>query len=271
MAVRERGRVDPLIIGGMPRSGTTLLRLLCNDHPQMRVTNEFGNYGFIGNSFPIYLARSVKRILEINGRSRIIGKYGRRSANNLGNLRAVTIHLLRLARKGRGRVTLSALVEDAVRSVPEAIVVGDKMPQYIFMMDRFVQMPGLRRLVIYRDCRDVTSSFLIMARTKWRHRLWIRDKNTAEKIALWWVDAIEIMERHAEHLFTIRYEDLVGNTQSELHRLADWLGVERSGFDARLVSDAAVGKYRQGLTAEELDDVLRVAGPTLKRLKYSLD
>ena len=264
------GRANPIIIAGVPRSGTTMLRRLCNNHPQMRVTNEFSNFAFLGDSLPVYAARAGKRILEINGASRIIGKYGTRRTNYLGNVQAVTAHLLRLARMGVGRITLSAIVEEARKSDPDALVVGDKMPQYIFIMDRLVSVPGLRRIVIYRDCRDVTSSFLQMVRTKWRHRIWVRELDTAEKIALRWVRGIEIMERYSQDLFTIRYEDLVREPESRLQRLAEWLGVDPSGFKAKWVSDSAVGKYRQGLTARELDDVMRVAGTTLERLRYPL-
>jgi hypothetical protein len=182
-----------------------------------------------------------------------------------------TMHLLRLARQGRGQVTLSALVA-AHKYDSDTRVVGDKLPQYIFMMDRLVELtPGLCRLIIYRDCRDVTSSYLLMTRTKWSDRPWIHATDTAEKIARNWVHAIEIMERHVADLFVIRYEDLVGDPQSELRRLAEWLDVDPRGFNARRVSDSSVGKYRQGLTDRELDDVLQVAGPALKRLKYSLE
>ena len=267
----EVRRATPIVIAGIPRSGTTLLRRLCNNHPQMRVTNEFFNFAFVGDFLPVYAARAGKRILEINGASRIIGGYGTRTTNYLGNVQAVTAHLLRLARRGIGRVTLSAIVEEAREAAPNTRVVGDKMPPYLFIMDELVLVPGLKRVVIYRDCRDVTSSFLLMARTRWRHRLWVREWNTAEKIALKWVSGIEIMERFIQKLFAIRYEDLVGKPESELLRLAEWLGVDPSGFDTQQVSDSAVGKYRQGLTARELDDVLRVAGPTLERLKYRLD
>lgn len=259
-----------MIIGGMPRSGTTLLRRLCDGHPRMRVTYEFGNYGFIGDPFPLYAARAVNRVLEKNGRSQFTGKKDRRMTNYLGNVRDVGLHLIRLALEGSARVTLQAVVEEARRRDPEARIVGDKTPHYIFVMDRLVALPGLLRVVIYRDCRDVTSSYLHSARTKWRRRRWIHETDTAEKIARRWVHAIEIMERHAEHLFVIRYEELVRRPRSELERLAGWLRVEPSGFDARMVSDSSVGKYRQGLRAQELDDVLEVAGPTLARLNYPL-
>jgi hypothetical protein len=179
--------------------------------------------------------------------------------------------LLRLARHGSGPVDLSALVAVARKTHPEARVVGDKFPRYIFELDRFVELPELLRLVIYRDCRDVTSSYLRRIRTDWKRRRWASDMDTAEKIARRWVLAIEIMERHADHLLMIRYEDLVGSPRSELQRLAEWLDVDPLDFDGTMVFNSSVGKYKQALTDRELEDVLSVAGPTLERLKYPLD
>lgn len=274
-------RVRSLIIAGMPRSGTTLLQRLCHHHPQMQVTKEFGNFGFVGESYSSYMKRTVNRIRDINGRWGIVGTPGQvptaftekvrfRGANHVTNVVVATRHLLRLARCARGQVTLASLMA-AEKKDPDTRVVGDKLPQYIFAMDRLVELTGLCRLVIYRDCRDVTSSYLLMTRTKWSDRPWIHGTNTAEKIARTWVHAIEIMERHAAKLFIIRYEDLVRDPLSELHRVAEWLEVDPSGFHPGMVSDSSVGKYRQGLTDRELDDVLRFAGPTLKRLNYPVE
>lgn len=271
----------PLIITGMARSGTTMLQQLCNSHPQMRVTNEFGNYAFIGDSFPTYVAQTVKRIGVINGKWRILGPPGHvparfsnelrlRGGNQTANIGAVAVHLLRLARRWPTRVTLSALVAEAGKDDPQTRIVGDKLPRYTFMMDRLVALPELLRLVIYRDCRDVASSFLRKVRGDWERQRWTRNADTAEKIARRWVRAIEMMDSYSDHLFAIRYEDLVSDPRSELLRLAKWLDVDPQGFNARMVSDTSVGKHKQGLTAQELDTVLEVAGPTLERLKYPL-
>ena len=235
----------------------------------MRVSNDFGNYAFIGDSFPLYMAKAARRVLEINGRARISGAFGGRATNYLSNVHTTFVHLIRIARNGTSTVTLSALAAEAIKNDPGARVVGDKFPQYIFKMDRLVEFPELLRLVVYRDCRDVTSSFLHMVRTRWKYRRWIRDANTAEKVARLWVHAIEVMDRFADGLFIIRYEDLVSHPRSELLRLAEWLDVDPSGFEASTVSDSSVGKYEQGLTGRELEDVLRVAGPTMHRLNYS--
>jgi hypothetical protein len=83
-----------------------------------------------------------------------------------------------------------------------------------------------------------------------------------------WVQSIEAMERHRDHLYCIRYEDLVRQPQLELNTLAGWLGVRPDGFPAHLVHDASVGKHRAGLTPVELEQVMEVAGPTLARMGY---
>lgn len=271
----------PLIIAGMPRSGTTLLQQLCNNHPQMRVTKEFGNYLFVGESLTGYLKGTARRVRRINGKWRphgarqevattLLEKLRLRAVNQIANGLAATAHVLRIARRGTGPVTLSALVA-AETGNGETRIVGDKFPQYMFKMHQLVELQELLRLVIYRDCRDVTSSFLKKLRADWKDQSWTRPMDTADKIARKWVEGIEIMERHAESLFVVRYEALVSDTETELRRIAEWLNVEPSGFDQKMVFGSSVGNYRRGLTAQELDDVLRVSGPTLERLGYTID
>ena len=263
----------------MGRSGTTILQQLCNAHAQMRVTDEFGNYAFLGDTFPRYAARTTARIHTIGGRWRIVGPPGflssrlphdirLRSRNHVVNVRVCADHLLRLARRRPDRVALDDLVEVDGRGSRQIRIVGDKFPSYALMLDRLVPLRQLLRLVIYRDCRDVTSSFLRKVRTDWKRQGWTRYVDTAEKVARRWVRAIEDLEKHAAELYVIRYEELVADPRSVLDRLARWLEVEPEGFESGMVSASSVGKHTQGLTTRELDDVLRVAGPTMNRLNY---
>ena len=124
--------------------------------------------------------------------------------------------------------------------------------------------------MIYRDCRDVTSSTLQRARTEWRKiLLFVRKLNTAEKVAHRWVLAIELMERNRDDLLVVSYEDLVSESEKSLGRISDWLGVDAAGFEIQRISSRSVGNYRHGLTAEELDTVMEIAGPTMSRLGYT--
>ena len=51
-----------LIIGGHPASGTTLLRYLCNNHPDITLTHEFGNFHYLGRSYKEYRNQLLKRL-----------------------------------------------------------------------------------------------------------------------------------------------------------------------------------------------------------------
>lgn len=271
----------PLIIAGMPRSGTSLLRRLCNGHPQMRVTAEFGNYQFAGRPFAEYAQGVARRLWLIKGRWPIDddGRVPARSRldrtrkylqNVLTNGTVATAHLLRLAKRGPGPVTLGAIVA-ATEKRPETRIVGDKLPQYILRMPRLAKMPNLLRVVIYRDCRDVTSSYLRKVRGDWEGTRWAQKSGTAEALAHKWVHMIGIMEQFAGSVFIVRYEDLVQTPELELRRLAEWLSVDPDGFTMSSVFESSIGNYQRGLSPQELADVQRIAGPTLERLGYPLD
>ena len=115
-----------------------------------------------------------------------------------------------------------------------------------------------------------TSLFTVSFAGLWgQHRLTLEE--SIDKVAELGFDGIEIMERYAERLFTVRYETLVREPGTELRRIAEWLDVEPSGFDPKAVYGSSVGNYRRGLTPRQLEAVLEVAGPTLERLGYTVD
>jgi hypothetical protein len=164
-------------------------------------------------------------------------------------------------------------VERAMQAVfPAARVVGDKTPHYGLLLDRVAGLPGLASLIIFRDCRDVVSSFLERVRTTWRTQSWTRDANAADRVAHCWVRYVEQMERYRGQIVTVRYEDLVREPRPVLDRLAGALGVDPAGFDAQRVAsvqDSSIGKHTSGLTREELGVVMDIAGPAMGRLGYA--
>lgn len=267
-----------LLIGGRPRSGTTLLRELCNAHPDITLTHEFGT--FLGLNEP--LSNYQKRIYHqlrtqpILG-CRVLGPLSSRSrlrrwaTSTRGHVFAIR-YLNKIRRYGPGPVELTA-IEATLRDVlPRTTIVGDKMPAYVDRLDRLARTSGLISVVIYRDCRDVTSSHLKMARTRWRNEPWVRGQDTAEKIATLWVAALETMERHRDRIHIVRYEDLVQEPRRVLSTLAEWLGIDPAGFpDASIanVRGNGIGKHRHGLTEQELEAILSVAGPTMARYGYA--
>ncbi len=258
-----------LMICGHPRSGTTLLQQLCDGHPELGVTNELGNFTHLNRFYPAYAHHLLDRWQRVQGGWAFDVAYaGEKESLRANNLRFVLRHLGHLLQRGLGRVTVPRLEAAYRRSFPQARILGDKWPHYLFILDRFIDDPGLIHLVIYRDGRDVTSSFLKQVRTTWRDAPWVGKIDTAEKIAQRWVRGIDIMERYADKVYIMRYETLMQQPREELNRLAAWLAVDPAGFDSAMIRPTSIGKYQTGLTEAELETVMAIAGPTLARLGY---
>lgn len=253
----------PLIITGHQRSGTTLLSRLFNAHPEVRITDEFGNFLEVGAPRARYFRRQLKRWGGIVVR-------GWRRKVRIQSHRFVLQYLREISSADADRVTVDVIEQALHELLPGARVVGDKYPEYIWSLDDLAVHPRLYTLVIYRDCRDVTSSTLLRARTDWRRMpLFVRKLNTAEKVARRWVQAIDLMEAHSDSVFILRYEELVNNPIEQADRISQWLDIDPSGFETQHISNRSIGKYRRGLTPAEIDTVMEIAGPTMARLGYT--
>jgi hypothetical protein len=251
-----------LIITGHQRSGTTLLGRLFEPHPEVRITGEFGYFLEVGAPRGRYVRRLLKRWGGIAIR-------GWRWNVMIPSNRFVLQYLHRIVGAGADGVTVEVIEQALHDLLPGVQVVGDKYPEYIWSLDDLATKEGLSALVIYRDCRDVTSSTLIKARTDWRHMpLFVRKLDTAEKVARRWVRAIDLMEAHRDKIFMVRYEELVTNAREQTARISEWLGIDPEGFKVKHISDSSIGRYQSGLTQAEIDTVMKIAGPTMARLGY---
>ena len=125
--------------------------------------------------------------------------------------------------------------------------------------------------MIFRDSRDVASSTLHGYCTKWRGRSWTVSVDTAEKVAARWIRSIEIIERNRDKIHIIRYEDLIREPGAELERLGRWLRVDPClpVEEVSRIRENSIGKYKTGLTREELDAVMKITGPVMEKLGYN--
>jgi hypothetical protein len=256
-----------LLIGGHQRSGTTLLGHVCNSHPEIAVTHEFGNFLALGRTYKAYSRQIFRRWLNVQNKWAFDSSFGNGRRKNFRNLLFVTRYLFKVYQYRNGLIDILA-IESALRSVfPGANIVGDKWPDFVFLLDRLVKLDELFLVIIYRDCRDVVSSTLEQARTRWPSHF-AKNVDTAEKVAKRWLQAIEAMERHKGNIHIMRYEDLIRRPDQELEVLGRWLGVDPGGFAKSMVRDSSIGKYKTRLSREELATVMEIAGPTMARLGY---
>jgi hypothetical protein len=254
------------IIGGHQRSGTTMLFRLCGTHRDLGITGEFRCFAGLDCPLADHIGALQTRWYETS----FLWRINRRAPFPIKAAGGVFLYLylFRLRRTVRNGLVTASHVEDALRWVFRKSLVGDKEPKYVFQLDSLSQIPDLKRIMIYRDGRDVVSSFLEAVRTRWKTFPAARTMNTAAKIARSWVESVDIIERHRPALLAIRYEDFVRDPKTSVQSLAAYLGVDPARFRLTPIHDHSVGKFSEGLTAGELAEVLSIAGDALARLGY---
>jgi len=254
-----------LIVGGHIRSGTSLLWRICSSHPDILLTLEFRSY--VGYKKPY-----IKNFREIIS-GVWLGNFGnylyggqRRWDNTLSKLLFASRYLFELGRQNLGIIEGSDVDRALRRCLPETRIVGDKFPNYVYMLDQLSEIDNLSILIIYRDPRDVVSSTLIMI-DKYKQD-WTRNYENAEKVTRRWLRAVELMELYDGRIFCIKYENLVKNPKEVIAELGEFLDVESSGFAVDIAHKKSLNKHKKNLSDEDLETVLRMAGPEMVRLGY---
>ena len=273
-ARQHRWRVRPytssarhVIIGGSPRSGTTLLRRTFDRHPGMCCGPESSlflptrlNLGAlaVGHGLP---EPELRAILEA-------------SASQGAFIDAFAARYL--AARGRPRW-------------------AEKTPLNIrhldWIMDRW---PDARIVHVLRDGRDVVCSMREHPDRRWVDGHWVKELNprSVEEYARRWVSdtAAGMRWRGDPRYLEVRYEDLVRAPEATLAEVLTFLGepfeagllaVDPSAAAAAMVStsngrpDAAgaitttsMGRWQRDLDATDRETVKRVAGARLVELGY---
>lgn len=257
-----------VLIGGHQRSGTTMLKNLFNVHPQVFITGEFGNFMHLDMPFDQY-ARYIWSVWWRKRNSAILERHPVKGVNMLRNMMFCARYLTEMGRRRPKVVDAAVITETLLNIMPGKTLVGDKHPDYVFVMDRFVKNEDLKLITIYRDPRDVASSSFKRAREELLNH-WPDELRDPRGVAERWLYAVKKIEEHGGDMFAIQYENFVMDPSHVVDRLSDWLGVDRSGFDLTMIRPTSVGKHRKHLTEQEINQVLEVAGATMQRLGYEV-
>jgi hypothetical protein len=258
-----------LMVAGHQRSGTSIMRILLNSHPEIAVTHEFANLKNIRRSRWYYSMYILRRMMELQARGNEFALFRNDHTSLMENLLFMGRYLVRI-QWNRSRVFGFQGAESALHSLfPKRKWVGDKFPDYIWNLKHYASSGKVTCIVMYRDGRDVASSTLVSVRTMWKNRKFIRILDNPEKIANRWVRSIELMERCAGKVIPVRYERLISEPKAVMGEIGSALGVNPEYFPTHLLRPTSVGKHHSLLTDQELGIVQAIAGPTLARLGYS--
>ena len=254
---RERGG-DPALaterivfVAGSPRSGTTFLAGAVGSQP-----------GFVDLGEVRPVKASIERWTSLP------------EAEAAAELRSTLERVRRLSfvrdlRPVEQTPELSFVVGAAVRAYPQATV-----------------------LHIIRDGRDVVCSLLEQGWLRERegrddvgqpygsyHRSWVEPERRDEFIrareatrAAWaWRRYLTAARAAPEHTLELRYEEIAADPAAVAERIARRLDADPTPLAEALaaVHSRSIGRWRRDLTAEQVEDVEREAGPLLRELGYA--
>jgi hypothetical protein len=202
----------PFFVVGAQRSGTTMLRLMLNNHPRLAVPFESGFitvfYARLGDYGDLAERSNVERLLKDICQHPKVEKGGL-----VPDPDTVLSHRIESYRD-----LVDAIFTEYARRKGKPRW-GDKTPAYITDVDVLWRvLPGCRIIHLVRDGRDVALS---LGDLKWGSR---HIPRVAEDWRWKTVLAHKVGSVLGEHFLEVRFEDLVLDPERELRRICAFLG-----------------------------------------------
>jgi hypothetical protein len=272
-----------LFVVGCPRSGTTLLQRMLDNHPSLAVANDTHFIPRVVEDVPLGVDPPLTP--ELVERVRTYKRFYRMELENAAVYGAAK-------RSGTYREFVSALYSEygRLRGKPLA---GEKTPDYVRRIP-FLQalFPWAKTIHIIRDGRDVALSALEWAREDkgpGRLNLWWEEPVAVS--ALWWRWQVETGRRDGRELgpnlyHEVKYEDLIAHPETLLRELAGFLKLSFSsdmlayhegkvrrepGLSAKkawLPPTSGLRNWRARMPERDLELFEALAGDTLSELGY---
>lgn len=212
---RKRGARDlepaPFIVG-VGRSGTTMLRLMLDAHPQLAIPPETH-----------FVPDLIEAIEDGAGPEQAVEVM--QSVRQWGDLQiepdAVLERFRALDRFEPGPALRAFYAIYAERQDKPRW--GEKTPAYVRSMRRIERtLPEARFIHVIRDGRDVALS-------RWKRTLGEGERAPASQVAAGWQRRIRRAQKQGKrlnHYLELRYEDLVTDTEPNLRRIADFIELD---------------------------------------------
>lgn len=270
--------MDPVFIVGVPRSGTTLLRVILDSHPNLAVGPECpwisGNYGEIVSFKHLFESLTF----HVSGPTKTLnGANEKVVASALGH---AIDEILQAYAKNNGKSRWIEKTPDNIAFVP--------FLNTIFLDAKYIH--------IIRDGRDVAiSSF--QAKHKWGthincngERLENNILNCLKRWDLWINQFQDLRKELSLNVIELKYEELIDNPSKAIGDILDFIGEPWSDdvlnyldhdhdlpenelgtedvIQKKKFSKESLGRWKKQFSLKDKIQYKKVAGQTLKRLGY---
>ena len=272
----------PLFIGACPRSGTTLLRAMLDNHPDLALPHETD---FVR---PLWWRRARLGDLHDPATRRRVAEWifteERHKSERLRDRRISREEAIR--RVAGAPPTVGSIVQACLRLRAETTGKprwGDKRPAYSgFIGPLLAMFPDAQYINLVRDPRGAVASQI--------PRAWDRPEVAVAAATARWEAAVRRTDHFAtemrpDQLLDLRYEDMVSDPRGALERVCAFAGLEAGaaietmisakrrggGLHARLkepVTTASVERWREQLEPRAVALVEQATAPLLDRFGY---
>jgi hypothetical protein len=230
---------SPVVVLGVSRSGTTLLKAMLDAHPQLAIPSE-----------SYFVPQLWDRHGERPRRDEILADLGR-----LERIREWSVDLDAVARRLSPRPAFADVIDAVYRTYAEAqgkARYGDKTPLYMQHLDLLARVfPDARYVHIVRDGRDAALSFLAMRR---KPRFNLSRPRALADFAVAWRREILAVRRFAlgRPVHELRFEELVASPEPVLRDVCAFV---------ELAYDPAMLEYHRREDPARYADHARLAQP----------
>lgn len=272
----KEAKIDPVFIGGHPRSGTTLLGDLLGAHPLCICTPESQFKVSVYHRLKIH----NKEYLDVNKTFGKIKKHWRYKIWALDESLQLDSEI-----NSYEKIILFLIKNYAIKNNKlDARIWIDHTPSNIQFVEflRYI-FPEAKFIHIVRDGRAVAASQIPL---DW-------GPNTISGAAYSWVKTIDIgffaEEILKENIIRVKYEELVTDTEMILKKLCDFIGINflpemlyGGGFSVpgytlnqhmllgKSPDQSRINAWQQKLTKRQIEIFENIAAEILKKLNYTL-
>lgn len=233
---------QPVVLVGMPRSGSTLLTRLLNESPDLFVVNDFYFLQTVDaeTAFDTPLTRPLATKFAKDLVKRIYARVERPESPPIEcGLKLTTqqedaLLSFALEQAATDNQTWSTLLNSIMVETGRLLGKsrwGYNTPQDHIHLDRlFKTFPDVKVIFLLRDPRDILRSYKYVASNGYHNP---RRYHPAAQAFIWRTAVQHFLkeEKQQRNVFMIRYEEVVNDTQSALQKIASFTGISIPSVD----------------------------------------